>query len=64
MQQTVQIWFTESGNVKGIWFKALSLFILVMALVWLSLTSGSVKWALPLRNEGMFNLRVLVHLEL
>ena len=65
MHETVQIWFTEPCNIKGIWFKAsLNFFTLVMALptwirpdaiVWLFLTSASVNWALPLRNEGIFN---------
>ena len=72
-QETVQIWCTEPCNVQGIWFKALNFFILVMALstwirikgiVWLSLTSASVEWAPPPRNEWIFNLRVLVHFEL
>ena len=67
MHETVQAWLTEPCNViydYGIWFKALNFFILVMALsIWirteivsLSLTSTSVKWALPPRNKGIFNL--------
>ena len=65
MHETVQTWLTEPCNVKGIWFKALNFFILVVALstwirteaiVTLSLTSTSVNWALPPRNEGIFSL--------
>ena len=64
MHETVQIWFTEPCNVKGIWFKALNFFILVMAvsawirkgaIVWLSLPSGSFNWVLLPKNQRIFN---------